>query len=286
MGSTVNINCDYTGPSVKWYYNSLPYTGTVSNPNSRLSKISISNFGLPNTGTYQCIASSDYQTTFRSITLSAKGNTNLQIEFLSFIIFCMSNLDGVPGRVYINATVISYSSILLVWSPAQPANTLYPSLLAYEIRYRKLQPFVPVGNFIIVGSLLDTRYVLDGLQSGTLYQINIVARTTTFYGPDYPILVSIKPEPGEITINILFSNFYFFIVRSSSTPTSTVTSSTSSRHIPATSARSALPTASTTFIITPSVGNVASSSMSFAFHIILLFIHFNFSLLQILLFLL
>ena len=179
----------------------------------------------------------------------------------------MSNVDGVPGRVYINATVISYSSILLVWSPAQPANTLYPSLLAYELRYRKLQPFVPVGNFSVVGSLLDTRYVLDGLQSGTLYQINIVARTTTFYGPDYPILVSIKPEPGEITINILFSNFYFFIVRSSSTPTSTVTSSTSSRHIPATSARSALPTASTTFIITPSVGNVASSSMSFAFHI-------------------
>lgn len=178
----------------------------------------------------------------------------------------MSNVDGVPGRVYINATVISYSSILLVWSPAQPANTLYPSLLAYELRYRKLQPFVPVGNFSVVGSLLDTRYVLDGLQSGTLYQINIVARTTTFYGPDYPILVSIKPEPGEITINILFSNFYFFIVRSSSMPTSTVTSSTSSRHIPATSARSALPTASTTFIITPSVGNVASSSMSFAIH--------------------
>ena len=73
IGSTVTLYCDYTGPSVKWYYNSLPFTGTINSPNNRRSEITLNNFGISNTGTYQCIASNDYQTMFRSITLSAKG---------------------------------------------------------------------------------------------------------------------------------------------------------------------------------------------------------------------
>ena len=117
-------------------------------------------------------------------------------------------LDGVPGIVYFNATVVSYSSILIVWSQPQVLNTLYPTLLGYEIRYRKLQPFQPLENFQVVTSIFDTRYTLSSLQAGTLYQINVVAMTTTFYGPDHVELVSIQPEPGNGEKVELMVEFY------------------------------------------------------------------------------
>ncbi|XP_003389191.1 PREDICTED: roundabout homolog 3-like [Amphimedon queenslandica] len=226
IGTTVTLYCDYTGPSVNWYYNSLPYTTNVSNPTNGRSELTLNNFKLSNTGTYQCIASNDYQTMIRSITLSAK--------------------DGVPGIVYYNATVISYSSILIIWSPPQVLNTLYPTLLGYEIRYRKLEPFQPLENFQVVTSIFDTRYTLSSLQAGMLYQINVIAMTTTSYGPDHIKLVSIQPEP----------------VRSSSTTLITPTSSSISRSsvpITTSSVRTVLTSVTPTFTIAPSVGGLNPS---------------------------
>ena len=118
-------------------------------------------------------------------------------HFFNILHIIILSIDGVPGIVYFNATVISFSSILIIWSPPQVLNTLYPTLLGYEIRYRKLEPFQPMENFQVVTSIFDTRYTLRALQAGTLYQINVVAMTTTFYGPDHVELVSIQPEPGN-----------------------------------------------------------------------------------------
>ena len=84
IGTAVTLYCDYTGPNVKWYYNSLLYTTNVNNPTNGRSELTLSNFQLSNTGTYQCIASDNYQTMISSITLSAKGE-----QFILFLIYCI-----------------------------------------------------------------------------------------------------------------------------------------------------------------------------------------------------
>lgn len=77
LGAALRVCCDFTGPGVEWFFNALPFNGNITLVNKGRSEVEISSFSYDHAGTYQCVTGNEYQTVYRSLTLTATGKTSM-----------------------------------------------------------------------------------------------------------------------------------------------------------------------------------------------------------------